>query len=384
MGLARFGMALGLWVAGCRSSEPSQPADAAPAASPIAAASPSPSASAPPIDARPLADAYSGMIGDKSRVVMRLHPAADAGADGVEGEYFYEAVGDGLALEGTFSPTGQLALTERARDGKVTGTFSGDRFASGAIGGIWTAAGGGHELPFALTPVAREATQGPVRVFTRAFRNRSAASEVPAPSGDEKPPSTCDMKIRYPEVFGLPDAKAEAAINKALNAEDERACEQPCEGERSFEVTFNRSGVLSVDVTGSRTCWTAAHPSNNEGFSANFLVATGEDLALERVFKKPFATAAAKLFKPAVDRMMKELYANGGGPQPDDDGLRDLIMSAFEAPAFVFVDGGVRFSVARSLPHVYQPLEEKPTKLTFAQLAPALDPRSPVAFLWKH
>jgi hypothetical protein len=348
---------------------------------PAAAPANAPASAVPgPIDDRgvgPMADEYTGTIGEKARIVMRLH----ATARGLAGEYFYEAVGEALSLSGTVAGARQVSLTEKARSGRVTGTFSGDRLPSGEIAGTWEAAGGARRLSFTLAPIPRASGPGPVRVFKRAFRNEGRVTEPLPDWRAPETPSTCDIKVEYAEVFGLESAAVEAKINKVLSAEDERSCTQPCEGGVGYEVTFNRGGVLSVDVSGEHTCWLAAHPSNYEGFSANFLLSTGEQLTLEQVFKRPFGVHAAKTFAAVVDSMIQP---DDGEPSADDAMYRDLLTHAFESPEFVFVEGGVRFWIARGLPHAFQGLAADPVTLTFAQLVGVLDPTSRVAFLWQR
>jgi hypothetical protein len=336
-----------------------------------------------PIDDRsvgPMADEYTGTIGEKAPIVMRLHTTAR----GLAGEYFYEAVGEALSLSGTVVGARHVSLTEKARSGQVTGTFSGDRLPSGGVAGTWEAPGGARRLPFTLAPIPRASGPGPVRVFRRAFRNQGGVTGPLPDWRAPETPSTCDIKVEYAEVFGLESAAVEAKINKVLSAEDERACTEPCEGGVGYEVTFNRGGVLSVDVSGEHTCWLAAHPSNYEGFSANFLLSTGEQLTLEQVFKKPFEVHAAKTFAAVVDSMMTKIQSGEGEPSADDALYRDQLTHAFESPEFVFVEGGVRFWIARRLPHAFQGLAAYPSTLTFGQLAGVLDPTSRVAFLWQR
>jgi hypothetical protein len=286
---------------------------------------------------------------------------------------------------------GHVVLAEKTREGKATGTFDGDRDASGAIAGTWRAAGNGHSAPFTLAPIPRATGPGPVLVFKRAFHNQDQTTERhPSEPGNDQP-TGCDIKVEYPEVFGLASAEVEAKINAALSAENERECDQPCTGEWSYGVTLNRDGVLSVDVGGEHVCAFAAHPSNYEGFSANFLTRTGERLGLDQVFKRPFSVYAKKLFQKAIDEAIPDEArgtSKSGPPRYDSNELdeafyRDMLEGVFASPEFLFVDGGVEFTVARALPHAFQALGAEPTKLTYAQLKDALDPSSPVAFLWR-
>lgn len=345
------------------------PPSAASAPAEAAASAPAEAAASAPAEAA-LADAYRGTIG-KARIVVRLHATGEK----VTGRYFYEAVGDALALAGTVAG-GHVALSETSRAGKVTGVFDGQRDASGAIAGTWQAPDKSHPTPFTLTPIPRSGGPAPVLVFKRAFHNLGKATE-PSPAGASDAPAACDIKVEYPEVFGLASAEVEAKINDALSAEKERQCSDACQGEVNYEVTLNRDGVLSLEVGGSHACASAPYPWNFEGFYANFLTTTGEQLGLEQVFKRPFAAHTKKLFQSA----MAASSAHGDGTDSDD---REMLATEFESPEFLFVDGGVRFSVVRKLPHVAQALGATPTTLTFAQVKDALDPSSPVAFLWRR
>jgi hypothetical protein len=317
----------------------------------------------------PLADAFYGVIGDGNHVVMRLH----ATAGGLSGTYFYESVGDALALSGTLDERHHVVLTEKARAGATTGTFVGEQTPSGTLTGTWQSPGGARSLRFELTPIPRTAGPGPVRVFKRGYHNTTRGTEQASPVMGERP-THCALKIEYPEVFGLESAAAEAKINDALRAEDDRDCEEACAGTRAYEVTFNRDGVLSIDVTGYHSCVFQTYPSVYEGFSANFLTRTGETLTLEQVFKRPFADHTAELFERAIAAAVKD----------GNDMERATLAMALESPEFVFVDGGVRFTGVRKLPYSLQPSGDAPITLTFAQLRSALDPASPVAFLWKR
>jgi hypothetical protein len=383
VGMARFLLgAFGLLMASCRPRDAGFAEDVAGRALAASEAGARTVAAAPPsAPPRPvsMADAYLGTIGDKARVVMRLHSTPG----GLSGEYFYEAVGEALLLSGVIDVDGHVSLTERDRGGRVTGTFTGDRRSPDAIAGTWEAPGSTRRLAFELTAIARASGTGPVKVFRRAFRNQAQAlDQGPVGTEAETVPTTCDIRVEYPEVFGLESALVEAKINTALGAESERACEQACEGARNYEVTFNRAGVLSIDVSGEHTCWRAAHPSNYEGFSANFLTRTGDRLTLEQVFKKPFEANTEKTFKPVIDSMMRTVQSDFA--QDDAAAYRELLKTGFEAPDFALVEGGVRFSIVRSLPHAIQGIAERPSTLTFEQLAAVLDPSSPVAFLWKR
>jgi hypothetical protein len=375
--------------AGQRPSPSPVPATSAPAAVLLSSRQPETALAAPdggadrlPDGKRPIpADAYTGTIGDHARLVMRLRAGSRDGA--FTGHYFYEAVGEALSVSGTIDPSGHLELTEKTPAGAVSGRFVGDSRASGAIAGTWEAPGGTRRLPFELTPIVRGDAGGPVKVFKRAFRNRSLPTEPMPPEAAARYPRTCDIRVEYPEVFGLESAAAEAKINGVLNAEGERACDQQCDGARSYEVTFNRAGVLSVDVSGWHSCWMFAHPSNFEGMSVNFLTKTGEQLTREQVFKSPFEQYARASFRPTLDALVKDLPEAGVSTDADEIAFcQDMLRGAFDAPDFVFVEGGVRFSVARHLAHAFQGLAPDSTTLTFEQLAAALDPRSPVAFLW--
>jgi hypothetical protein len=351
-------------------------------AGPSAAAAPGTIASTTAPSLPPLADAYRGRIGRGANIVVRLQTAPA----GVTGRYFYETVGDALVLAGTTDDHGHIELTETTRSGGVTGSFKGDRLPTGAIEGTWQSASGGRREPFTLSPIARASGPGPVLVFKRAFRNRDRATDPIPPAFVDGRSTSCDIHVEYPEVFGLESADAEAKINEALSEEDERDCRQPCQGEVGYGITFNRDGVLGVDVGGEHMCMLAAHPSNYEGFSATFLTRTGERLGLERVFRHPFATYAKKLFQPAIRAMVQGTRPDGeqaSASDPDANFYRDMLADAYASPDFVLIEGGVRFDIARHLPHAFQGIAADPTDLTFAQLKDALDPNSPIAFLWR-
>ncbi len=106
---------------------------------------------------------------------------------------------------------------------------------------------------------------------------------------------------------------------------------------------------------------------------ANFDVTTGQEITLDRVFRSPLEDTCRKFFAPVV----RDLASS-----PEVSEAAELFQNAFDNPEFVFVPRGMRFSIARALPHALQGLSADGFERSFDELAPVLDPRSVARRLW--
>lgn len=283
---------LGVALAGC--NKPSAPAATVASAQAPSAASASASASAAaaapstPSAAKPvacvLAPGYRGMVLGHpvfGRLGVNGAPAQGSSAPGVavHGRYFYESTGVDIALAGTVSASGDVALTETA-DGKTTGAFEGKcDGATGALSGTWK--GGKTSGRFELQPIPPGET--PV-VATRRF-----VFSKPPPKIGTLGVKTCSYKETRVELFGLRDADAERVINgqgletvagPVLDKEDERdvtKCEEGIEVEIANRLVGSYRELATIETSGNLWADETAHPTNFLGFSrTTFDLRTGK------------------------------------------------------------------------------------------------------------
>jgi hypothetical protein len=196
-----------------------------------------------------------------------------SGEQRLQGEYFYEARGETLILEGERNSNGQWLLHESA-GGKITGHF---KLASSAndLRGEWEPAVPGPKLDVNLERVPRRDDGGKILVLTRYVRGtlkpnaaQKKARDVEANSVDDPTPpdgaeldvrpltraerdAPCILEIAFPELAGLPRADAEAAINAAIRRENgadglqwpERGCRR--RHAPTFDVVASERGLFS-------------------------------------------------------------------------------------------------------------------------------------------
>lgn len=90
---------------------------------------------------------YKGKIGNKYDIIITLF--ADGGE--VQGEYFYEAKGQALRLNGNVDNEGNIILQETL-DGKRTGVINAKKVGD-EINGVWKNPNNGKELDFSVKEV---------------------------------------------------------------------------------------------------------------------------------------------------------------------------------------------------------------------------------------
>ena len=95
--------------------------------------------------------------------------------EALSGTYAYTRVGRDLALSGTISPSGDVAMKESV-DGKTTGEFAGKLEADGSLAGTWSTPGGAKKLPFAFKESSGAAAVPASATTTRAQRRPVAPS----------------------------------------------------------------------------------------------------------------------------------------------------------------------------------------------------------------
>jgi hypothetical protein len=339
---------LGVLIVGC--SKPSTPVQPA-ASAPIAALAPSatttaaaaPSATPPP--GKPvacvLAPGYRGTV--LGHAVYARIGVGGAGA-AVRGRYFYESSGIDIALAGTLSTSGDVALTETA-DGKTTGAFEGKcDGASGVLSGTWK--GGKTTGPFELKPIPPGET--PV-VATRRF-----AFSKPAPKVGFTGMKTCSYKESRVELFGLRDTDAERVINgqgleivtgAVLDKEDERdveKCEAGIEVEMGSSFLGSYRELATLETSGYLMADGAAHPMNFLGFNrTTFDLRTGKPVTGADVF----ARDPLPLIRPCA-------VPADAGADAGEESTGSMLFSGFSQDQLDLTAQGVQLYGA-GYPHVF-------------------------------
>jgi hypothetical protein len=359
-----------LVLAGCPRTSPGP--EATPTASVTAsvpAAPPASSVAASPA-APALADAYRGTIDPDLPITMRLV----VGSNRIDGSYFYETRGTDLDLSGGFDAEGHLSLAETVA-GKTTGTFNATLGPQGELDGTWDGAQGGRRV-FHLDPIARHAG-GPALIRKKWHRSRRRPKVAPRPGASIL---QCNLDLAYPEVFGLGDARVEAAINDKLRAaqlhdRNEDDCTTPYVLNGGYAVHTNRGGVLSVSYTYDSACVQCEH-STFGGAAVDVLVDTGATIPLESLL---VPGGRAKLIPLLSAPVVARVRATAGATNEDLATLRNAYLSG----DYVLEDKGLRLIAFFRLPHEVQALDgDFGALIPWATLAPLLDPASPAARVW--
>jgi hypothetical protein len=315
---------------------------------------------------RKLARSYAGTIKDLP-IMMRL----EVNGRNVSGSYFYKdkpTNGDVITLNGTLDGA-KLVLDESVK-GTMTGSFEGTVGEGGKVKGTWRSPEGRRSLPLVLDAVA----SGKPLMVTRTFADRAPLSGVgPFPE--------CTADTVYIEVFGLEDAKAEAAINETL-AKDVWPVERTAEGQcaepliyDSYQtVMMNEAGVLSIQH-GSSSAGGRAYESHSLWWS-NFSLKSGKLLTLASVLKRGSEASVKELVKAAIS-------ARGDVEAEDKETLLGYCEQGFtqlDSVSFEIRREGLAISFFDSLPHADQALDV-PVLLKWSAIGAHIAPESEVAAL---
>lgn len=295
--------------------------------------------------------AYHGSVG-KLEIFARLSEAPDGA---VTGRYFYAAKGLDLELRGERRGS-EVTLVERA-GGKDTGRFSGTIRANG-ISGEWSA--GKKKLRFTLAPVSRK-PQEPVLVARRRL--------VALRDG-------CRLDFAWPELFGMPDARIEDALNDKLRPKPE-TCEGAGEHVRDFAVHANRAGILSLSLESHGFSEGAARPYAALG-SFNVATRSGQMVGWKDVFKPGTEAALGARLEPMI---AAAVAATPG----TDAAAADILRQALTPPGadFFLEEKGIRFNAWGALPHAFQALAaQQEFFLSYAELKPLLVETGDASALW--
>jgi hypothetical protein len=308
-----------------------------------------------------LARDYRGTVAGLD-VMLRI----DASGGRIDGSYFYVGKvtkGETLVLAGT-AAAGRFTMVESV-DGAKTGTWSGTIAASGTIRGTWTAPNG-REHAFSLDPVKT------VTLVPRAIKDSAGVSDPEAPF------HTCEIDTKYVDVFGLPDAANEAALDKLLAMDAsplEKNAQGKCDWWNSLDSTstvkLEEKGLLVVEM-GSESDG-GAYP-NHSLLWVNASTKTGKIITL------PDFVQADKL--PALKDKVKAAYK--ASEEGADDFLLETIDNAFESPEdvqFELTKAGLRISMFNALPHAAQAEDGDGALLKWSDIKDMLIPTSDPAVL---
>lgn len=312
---------------------------------------------------------FSGTIGGKP-VHIRL--AAQGAA--VTGSYFYDSVaGNGsLVLKGTRTGN-KLTLTETVNGkGAATGTWTGTIGANG-VTGTWKSPTG-SSLPLAMT----EIKPGTNAVVTHKTKQDVKFTGQGGGLGD------CSLDATVVEVFGLADAAAEAAINKALTPEpldlDAQGKCSEFDDIRTINhtVTLNANGFLTVSVNEEDDG--GAHPEISIEYF-NFRLSDGARFTAKDFFA---ADAGAALRTMVVNHINAETDLSADDKKDALDELDTQWASdgsmSLDSIQFGVTDKGITLDMTNNYPHVVLALA--PTiDFTWSDLKSVLKADAPIASL---
>lgn len=313
-----------------------------------------------------LARGYEGTIGTL-KVALRLGTQGST----VTGSYFYSdktGTGDTLTLSGTVT-NGKLSLTEKVNGaGAATGTFEGTITATG-ITGTWKNASGATKLPLSLKPITAP------KAITRKYKATQKTN-------DTQYGRDCSLEAEAIEVYGLADAKAEAAIGDALKiAPLDKDASGNCSSDIrtvTQSVSFQASGFLTVHAS---TEWDGgAYPEVTSDYF-NFELASGKNLK------------GGDLFPAASSPKLKALVAAqiNADPQLDADNKKEQL-DEFDSHwsddtdlsgiAMGFGANGLAIDMLNNYPHAVAALAPS-VEIPWASVKPLLVAGSPAAALAK-
>jgi hypothetical protein len=278
--------------------------------------------------------AYRGTVGALD-VLARLELGA---GDALRGRYFYVKVGRDIPLDGVRRGA-DVTLREHV-GGKETGLFSG-QLEGDALVGTWSAAG--KALAFRLTKIPRTPLQ-PILVASKDASQHVRLADAGPFGGTE-----CTADIRYPELFGLPDAKVEATLNRKLFS-DGGQCDEAGQHVQGFSVQLNRDGVLSLALSESGNREGAAHPYAGVS-SLNVVTATGRVVTWRDVLAPGREGALVAALEPKIARAVAE---TAGAEIDGAELLRGVLTPPYAD--FVLADRGIHVNAFGALPHAVQAL----------------------------
>ncbi|HEU4410856.1 MAG TPA: DUF3298 and DUF4163 domain-containing protein [Polyangiaceae bacterium] len=307
-------------------------------------------------DALDVAKAYErgfqGTIGE-------LRVRAQIGREGkrVTGFYRYRKSRDDLKLDGSVDPSsGKFELQEAAPDGTIVGHLQGTFLGPDHLAGVWESPDGARKLPLWLAAAAP---------LERVRGLPGGAKMIPREARHEPAPF-CEEGVSYPEFDGLPDRRAQAALNRSLapkGAPKASECEgatkdAPYEWSQGYEVLSDkRPGFVSI-AFGSYSYLGGAHGTWGSDCEVIDLK-RGRRLRLRELLA-PGARAGLTALANAKLRAEH-------GPDLTEAGFFNPEIEVSEAPNLCLLDGAVelRFAIYEIAPYV---MGETTVELSFDEL----------------
>jgi hypothetical protein len=308
-----------------------------------------------------LARDYRGTVAGLD-VMLRI----EATGTKLTGSYFYVGnvtKGETIALDG--AANGNHFAAEESVNGTKTGVFSGTIAASGSVSGTWTAPNG-RTASFALEPVKN------VTVVKRAVKDSASVSDPAAPFHG------CYVDIKYVDVFGLPDASNEAALDKLL-AMDAAPLEKNAQGKCDWWYSLDSTATVKLQDKGLLVVEFGSE-SNGGAYPNHSLMWVNASTKTGKIITLPDFVKADKL--TALRDKAKDVYK--ASPDGADDFLLETVDNAFESPStvqFELTKQGLRISMFDALPHAAQAEDVDGALLKWADIADMIIPTSDAAVL---
>lgn len=296
---------------------------------------------------------YTGTVGTAA-VQMELSFTGDT----VEGWYYYESVGERIALQGTRARTGAVTLDESLmdREGKtrVTGTFSGTIGGDLLHGeGTWRNPDQQRTLPFALTAVAAYRFVHSARTTKRGF-----AAELRGCYPVFLSPSPAFANLTRRQQAWVASAQ-QRFLTETMAEPFSR--DYPSEQDFTIEIYFYAPDLVSMLASECGMVNGMAHPYFNN-WPDNYLVGNERptELSLSQLLRPGFQETLSTLFLAALN---KEKAARGLlTDSPTQLAIADI-------PAYVMTPTAMRFSyIGVFVEGIYE------VPLPYTQLAAIINP----------
>lgn len=311
-----------------------------------------------PLDAAKIDErGYEGRVGE-----LRVRAQLKREGKRVTGFYRYRQSRDDLKLDGSVDLlTGKFEVQETEPGGKIVGYMRGTLLGPDRLAGVWESPDGARKLPLWLEGA------GPLE---RVRELPGGAKIIPREARREPAPN-CEHEAAYPEFDGLPDRRAQDALNRSLAPKLGGLKASECEGatkEAPYEVSHGyevlsdrRPGFVSISF-GAYQYTGGAHGIAGSGCEVIDLK-RGKRLRLSELLAP---SARTKLSMLATAKLRA-----ANGDDLTEAGFFNPAVEVSEAPNLCLLDGVVelRFGVYEIGPYV---MGEPTVELTFEELKPLM------------